>query len=79
MYTVWYCVVGMSILFSDGRDWKLKDLSAAKKITVGDFKQNHWFLKKYRGGWVEVRDERNAVVSSSRKDMKQLGLFGEGV
>ena len=78
MYTVWYCTVGSAILYCTEGLCKLS-LEEARAITLEDFDQNHWFIETYPNGWLEIRDEEFFLVSSSRKVMKQLGLFGEGV
>ena len=75
MYTVWYCVSGSAIMFCDKRLWKLS-LEEARKVTIEDFKQNHWFLKQNPDGWLEIRDRDFAVVHTTRRVLKQISLFG---
>tara|TARA_R100000808_G_C2114557_1_gene127619 strand:- start:674 stop:862 length:189 start_codon:yes stop_codon:yes gene_type:complete len=58
------------------RGWMMRSLSEAKDITEQDFVSNHWWVSDRPNGWLEVRDKDFVLVYSTKKRLKQLGLFG---
>jgi len=72
-YTVWYSVVGQSMMYTE-KGWSIKTLEEAKEITTKDF-QNHWWVQLRPNGWMEIRDQDFKLIHTTRKQMKQTGLF----